>query len=61
MSHIYTEHDHLMDAYYVAREAQDRRAEDYAMAYDTETETFYREVERKIDFRSWLECTGGTR
>lgn len=47
-------HCNLMNGYYAEREAQERRAEDYSLGYETETREFYVEVEPRVTFKQWL-------
>lgn len=47
-------HAQLMSEYYAAREAQESRAESYALGYDTELTEFYRDVEPRVTFKSFL-------
>lgn len=47
-------HCRMMDDYYSARLAQEWRAEQYAIGYDTETKVFYRDIEKRIVFKDWL-------
>ncbi len=49
-----TTHAQLMDDYYSARNAQEWRAEQYAIGYDAETREFYSVIETRITFKSWL-------
>lgn len=44
-----------MTDYYAAREAQERRAEDWSLGYATETEQFYQEIEARLTFKAWLQ------
>jgi hypothetical protein len=47
-------HKRLMEEYYAAREAQERRAEDYSYGYETETNEFYAFIEERITFKDFL-------
>lgn len=48
-------HAQLMSEYYAAREAQERRAEDYSAGYETERAEFYEAVETRVTFKAWLQ------
>lgn len=47
-------HTELMSVYYSARDAQEQRAEEYSLGYDTELSTFYAEVEPRVTFKAFL-------
>lgn len=48
-------HASLVESYRAAREAQEARAEAWSHGYRTELAAFYRDAERRVTFREWLE------
>lgn len=46
-------HRELMESYYLAREVQEREAEEYSIGYATELREFY-SLNRRVTFKDWL-------
>lgn len=53
--HCSAAHRELVEGYTLAVEDQLARAEAYSLGYATEVEEFYRVVEPRLTFRTWLE------
>lgn len=47
-------HNRLMEEYYAAREAQERRAEQWSSGYQEDERMFYATIEERITFKSFL-------
>jgi len=53
--HCSYEHADLVESYRTARAAQEERAEEWSKGYAAELEAFYRDVERPLVFKDWLQ------
>jgi hypothetical protein len=49
------QHRELVESYRTARRAQEARAEEWSAGYATELAAFYRDQERPLTFREWLQ------
>lgn len=53
--HCSWQHRELVEGYRLARAAQLQRAESWSLGYGAELVEFWRDVERPLTFRAWLE------